>query len=261
MVALRLFVFALWLALMFPLLVAVRFTRVLAPSFNRMWFRVACFIFGIRVRVKGARLARRKRLLIVCNHASYLDILVLGSRFKVNFVAKSDVAGWPVFGLLCRLGGTIFISRSRMRAKAEVGMMAREMARRSLPLVIFPEGTSTDGTFVLPFKSSIFGLFEGPAPIGGGGSWVVQPVSMAYARRGERKMSEAERRVLGWPVGDDRSIGRHLADALEYSPFTVEILMHEPIELAGAMDRKELAARCWKKVDEGFRKLLEKDNL
>lgn len=143
-----------------------------------------------------------------------------------------------------------------MRAKAEVGMMARELERRPLPLVIFPEGTSSDGTLVLPFKSSIFGLFEGIAPDPGRGAMVVQPVSLAYTRRGRRIMTDAERSMLGWPVEDKRSMGAHLLGALGYSPFTVEILVHEPIEVSAGMDRKELAARCWEIVSGGFEKLV-----
>ncbi|MDR1477286.1 MAG: 1-acyl-sn-glycerol-3-phosphate acyltransferase [Rickettsiales bacterium] len=254
----RVSAFALWMAaMMLPLFLLHFFARALEPSFHRFYFRAMCLMFGMRVRCHG-RLAGGARLLVVGNHASYLDIVAMGSRFKVNFIAKSDVADWPVFGMLSKLGNTIFISRNRMRAKSELGLMGGEFRRRRLPLVVFPEGTSSDGTLVLPFKSSLFSLFEGKDGRMAGGM-MVQPVSIAYVAARGRRLDDAGRRVFGWPIEDTRSMMRHLVDVLEYAPFTVEIKVHEPIDAAGFGNRKELGAYCRSVVEDGFRKLIGKE--
>jgi 1-acyl-sn-glycerol-3-phosphate acyltransferase len=93
--------------------------------------------------------------LLVCNHLSYLDILVLAALTPSRFVAKSEVKNWPIFGWFARLAGTIFVERSKrsqtVRAAEEIGVALEEG-----PLVVlFPEGTSSGGETVLPFKSSL----------------------------------------------------------------------------------------------------------
>jgi len=94
--------------------------------------------------------------LIACNHLGYVDILVIGSVCPAIFVAKSDVKSWPIFGWLASRAGTIFVSRDD---RAEVATQLKEMEiplRNGHPVVLFPEGTSSDGSSVLPFRSSLF---------------------------------------------------------------------------------------------------------
>ena len=93
--------------------------------------------------------------LLVCNHLSYLDIIVLSSIRPCVFVAKRDVARWPLFGWLARSAGTIFVDRRRrLAAGVAVDLMRDAMAGGSL-VVLFPEGTSSDGSSVLPFKPAL----------------------------------------------------------------------------------------------------------
>lgn len=94
--------------------------------------------------------------LIVCNHLGYVDVLVIGSLCPALFVAKSDVQGWPVFGWLTRLAGTLFVERqSRTGVNREIHTINSRLSS-GFPVVIFPEGTSSDGSRVLPFRSSFF---------------------------------------------------------------------------------------------------------
>lgn len=116
-------------------------------------------IAGRILRVLGGKLEFRGAIptdgLIVSNHLGYLDVFVLGSLIPAIFVAKSDVRGWPLVGLLCRLSGTIFVERDRRHsASATLQAMNEALASRR-PVVIFPEGTSSDGATVLPFKTSL----------------------------------------------------------------------------------------------------------
>jgi 1-acyl-sn-glycerol-3-phosphate acyltransferase len=116
------------------------------------WCRFACRVLGIRVTTHGAM---PRSGLLVCNHLSYLDIIVLSSIRPCIFVAKRDVVEWPLFGWLAHAAGTIFVDRQRPLATAFAVTRVRVAIATGLPVVLFPEGTSSDGSTVLPFKSSL----------------------------------------------------------------------------------------------------------
>jgi len=116
------------------------------------WCRFACRVLGIRVTTHGAM---PRSGLLVCNHLSYLDIVVLSSIRPCIFVAKRDVAAWPLFGWLARAAGTIFVDRQRPLVAAFAVNRIHVAITTGLPVVLFPEGTSSDGSTVLPFKSSL----------------------------------------------------------------------------------------------------------
>jgi 1-acyl-sn-glycerol-3-phosphate acyltransferase len=110
-------------------------------------------LLGCRVKVTGEV---PRTGLVVANHLGYVDILVLGSVCPCVFVAKSEVERWPVFGLLARMAGTVFVKRKvPMDSRRQVGTLA-DVIREGHPLVLFPEGTSSGGSEVLPFRSSLF---------------------------------------------------------------------------------------------------------
>jgi len=124
-----------------------------------VYHRMLCALLGVRIRVVGER-ARADRLLIASNHVSWLDISVLVTLAPFVFVAKREVAGWPLFGLLARLNRSVFVERERRSKTAHVN---REIAARLAegdPVVLFAEGTSSDGNRVLPFRSSLIGAAQ-----------------------------------------------------------------------------------------------------
>jgi lyso-ornithine lipid O-acyltransferase len=94
--------------------------------------------------------------LIVSNHLSYLDILFYASLMPCIFVSKSEVLSWPLFGILARCGGTIFVERDRMHSVDEPARRIADALTTGVPVVLFPEGTSSDGTTVLPFRATLF---------------------------------------------------------------------------------------------------------
>jgi len=116
------------------------------------WCRFACRVLGIRVTTHGAM---PRSGLLVCNHLSYLDIIVLSSIRPCIFVAKRDVAGWPLFGWLAHAAGTIFVDRERRLRSSKVVELVKDAIASGSVVVLFPEGTSSDGTTVLPFKSAL----------------------------------------------------------------------------------------------------------
>jgi 1-acyl-sn-glycerol-3-phosphate acyltransferase len=217
-----------------------------------------CHICGIRIKLHG-RPARRKNLLMVANHASYLDILALGSRVKADFVAKDDVKSWPLVGIIARMGNTVFINRNRMRASGELSMLAREMARRKIPVIIFPEGTSSDGNSVLPFKSSLFSILE-DADGKLCDTITVQPVSIAYVSGRGRRLDRDTRRIYTWALEDTRSMAAHLWDVLRHAPLAIEITLHEPVDTDLCADRKELALKSREAVNAGFNHMIGGEN-
>ncbi|MEL7528250.1 MAG: lysophospholipid acyltransferase family protein, partial [Pseudomonadota bacterium] len=145
----------------------------------RIWHRIASRLVGIKVRQVGQPAADRP-LLIAANHASWVDITVLGSLIPLSFIAKSEVSGWPVFGLLAKLQRTVFVNRTR---RTETGQAADEIAERMAAgdaMVLFAEGTSNDGNCVLPFRSALLGAATRALGEEDGATVWVQPLSIAY---------------------------------------------------------------------------------
>ena len=122
--------------------------------------RRALRVLHIQVTVRGPL---PERGLIVANHLSYIDIVSLSAALPCVFVSKMEVADWPLFGAFARRSGTLFLDRTRRGAVGGMAAQMREVLATGLPLVFFPEGTSTNGDAVLPFKTS---LFEPVADIG-----------------------------------------------------------------------------------------------
>jgi 1-acyl-sn-glycerol-3-phosphate acyltransferase len=123
----------------------------------QFWCKRLLSIFEIEVKLEGfeSYFFNEKKYLIVSNHISWLDIIVIQSIKPSIFVAKSDVASWPLFGWVAQMTGTIFIKRDKVSdIKKALKKMKRRLIKRSV--CIFPEGTSTNGRYVLPFKSNLF---------------------------------------------------------------------------------------------------------
>jgi 1-acyl-sn-glycerol-3-phosphate acyltransferase len=120
------------------------------------WLQTGCRralrLFNIRVKAHGPIPTRG---LLVSNHLSYLDILVLGALTPSIFVAKGDIKNWPIFGWFARLGGTLFADRERRIRVGPLTRQLRAILDRGIPVVLFPEGTSSDGRTILPFKSAL----------------------------------------------------------------------------------------------------------
>src|SRR5207249_3600701 len=116
------------------------------------WCRFACRVLGIRIRTHGSMPSSG---LLVSNHLSYLDIVVLSSIRPCVFVAKRDVARWPLFGWLAHAAGAIFVDRERRLSSPRVVNGIRDAIAGGSVVVLFPEGTSSDGSTVLPFKSAL----------------------------------------------------------------------------------------------------------
>lgn len=201
------------------------------------WHRFALTLMGVRVVVTGAPDAGRP-LLLLANHVSWLDIPVLASLAPLSFVAKNEVAGWPVFGWLARLQRSVFVDRERRRATGE---QADELAGRLSAgdiVVLFAEGTSSDGNRVLPFRSALVGAAQRAAA--GGGEAVVQPVAIAYPRMLGLPVGRRHRPRIAWYGGMD--LLPHLRHVLSLGGIDVHIVFGPAWRLAPGTDRKRVSA-------------------
>ena len=257
LVYIRIIAFFLFAIMVIPGLIITSKTKKLSLWYNKTCFKIFSFFFGMKTKIKKGKLANIKNLLLVCNHNSYLDVFGLGSLLKINFVAKGDVKKWPLFGTIASLGNTVYISRDRMKAGSQVDFMEKELEKRNNPLLVFPEGTSTDGNEVLPFKSSLFAMFEKHIGKKNDNQITIQPISIAYTHQGKKKLNNETRKTYAWYIKEQGLI-EHMINAVKHSPFTMEVIIHDPIDLSTFKDRKELAKYCHDIVEKGFNELIEK---
>ncbi len=206
------------------------------------WHAIARAV-GLRVRTIGIKIEGGARPIIyVCNHSSWADIPAVGGVIRGCFVSKDDVAGWPVIGTVARLGRTIFVSRNRAGTLRERDEMAAKLAAGDA-LILFPEGTSSDGARVLPFRSSFFAVAFGDArPI-------IQPVSVVYDRLAGLPVNHASRAVFSWY--GDMNLAPHVWQLAQWQGKRASLLFHAPLDPADFADRKALSHATWFAVAEG----------
>jgi 1-acyl-sn-glycerol-3-phosphate acyltransferase len=200
------------------------------------WHRTALRLLGLRVETRGAAAAERP-LLILSNHVSWLDIVVLGSLLPLSFVAKAEVAGWPVFGFLARMQRTVFVDRTRRTATRGVAGDIAARLRRGDPMVLFAEGTSSNGGEVLPFRSALVGA-AWQALDGDGPPAMVQPVSIVYTRRNGLPLGRRGRAAVAWY--GDMEIAGHLWGVLADGAIDAVVTFGAPIAAAADSDRKRV---------------------
>lgn len=223
--------------------------RQAQASFPVWYHRRCCRLLGFRI-VRRGKPVLDGPVLFVSNHCSYLDVIILGALIPASFVAKAEVARWPLFGTLAKLQRSVFVDRQSFRAvKQSEEMAARLEAGDSL--VLFPEGTSSDGNRVLPFKSSLLSVAE-LAP--GGQPLTVQPVSIAYTMLDGLPLGRYLRPFFAWY--GDMDLVSHLWQWAGLGRLTVVVRFHEPVTLARFGSRKALSEYCYEVVSQGMAEAL-----
>jgi len=216
--------------------------RLANETLPHAWQRLAWGLIGMRVTVVGTPAA--PPLLIAANHVSWLDITVLGGVMKpLSFVAKAEVANWPVLGLLAKLQRTIFIDRTR---RADAHRVADQVGRRVAKgevVVVFPEGTTGDGNRILPFRSSLVGAAGMAA---GEGIATVQPVAISYVGVQGIPVGRSDRPHIAW-YGDMDFIA-HFRRIIGPGALDVVVSFGEPIPFGPGSDRKVVSERCFQEV-------------
>ncbi|GJE48895.1 hypothetical protein GOFOIKOB_1929 [Methylobacterium tardum] len=221
----------------------------LAPIlFHRVFLR----LFSVRVTQSGTPPAPGEAALVLANHVSWLDIVAIGSLRPLSFVAKSEIAGWPVISALAALQRTIYIDRQRRGATAAVSTaMGHRLAEGEL-VVLFAEGTTGDGTRLLPFRSSLVGAARAALQAEAGRGRVrLQPLAITYPRRNGLPVTRAERVEIAWY--GDMELAPHVAAFVQGGPIDVHVVWGAPIAFEASTDRKAATAAAEAEVRAALR--------
>ena len=214
--------------------------RPWTPYITQFVCRSAFFIIGMEFEKQGDTM--RGAGAVVANHSSWLDIFALNASKRIYFVSKAEVAKWPGIGWLARATGTVFIKRDRREAASQIAVF-KERLSAGHKLLFFPEGTSTDGLLVLPFKPTLFAAFFDPALAD---TLRLQAVTLNYVAP-----VGVDPRFYGW--WGDMAFGPHLLSTLAtQKQGKVTAIYHTPVKLTDFADRKVLAKTLEEQVRAGL---------
>lgn len=242
-----------WFFLITFLLIPVQWLLININSSGARWLphyyhRLIGWIMGLRIHVDGA-LTPGQPTLLVANHVSWMDIVVFTAVTPLSFVAKREVGTWPGVKVLANLQRTIFVDREK---RSESLKSADEIAARldqGDVVVLFPEGTSSDGNRVLPFKSSLFA-----AASKADSDTLVQTATIAYTFLGGVPLGRRTRPLVAWY--GDMEMGSHVWALLKAGPLDVHVRLGEPVRLETLGDRKALARATEEQIRHDLADLL-----
>ncbi len=236
---LRLLLVAVWTLLAMPVQ-AVLLTRAgrAKERFAQVYWRGVARILGLKLRVVG-QLAAARPVLFVCNHSSWVDVVALGAALPGCFIAKGDVARWPVINWVAWLGRTIFVTRARDTVAREQRELEGRLAAGD-NIILFPEGTTSDGNRVLPFAPAFLALAFCPARP------TVQPVTIVYDQLDGRPVHDEDRAEIAWY--GDMELAPHFLKLARRNSFRATILLDEPVPAGMHANRKTLTAALEQKI-------------
>lgn len=216
------------------LLLLLKFEQT-AAHWGQLWHRAVCGALGIDVIVEGRPLDG-VQVAYVGNHLSYLDIPVVGSVLHGSFIAKREMRRWPVFGWLAMLQRTLFISRDP-RDAAKVVAQADAVLDSGRNLIVFPEGTSSPGLRVLPFKSSLFSVLERHL----GEGLKIQPFTIDLRAVDGRPVTDVVDRDA-YAYYADMTLAPHFWTFMRGKGAQVRLVFHPPLVLPEGSDRKQASS-------------------
>ncbi len=229
-----------FVALTVPLMpvqaVLIRVSPNAARRFPHWYHRQVCRLMGITLDVEG-QVESGKSVLLVCNHTTWLDVPVLSALAPVSFVSKKEIGNWPFVSTLARLQRTVFVDRSKRHAAGDAASEISTRLASGDTIVLFAEGTTSDGNRVLPFLSSLFGAVKTGAAEQAG--TVVQTAAVVYTHLHGIPLARSDRPRVGWY--GDMEMQSHAWSILKSGPLKVTIKVSAPAPLESFSDRKELA--------------------
>jgi 1-acyl-sn-glycerol-3-phosphate acyltransferase len=196
------------------------------------------FLCGVRVKKIG-EIASARPLLLACNHLSYLDIPILESLIDSRFIAKKEIAKWPVVNSFCRLQDVVFIDRSAGKISEGNAQIASKLAEGEV-VTLFPEATTGDGKRLLPFKPAFFEA-AAHAP--------VQPVAISYRKIRGLPIDYGQWPLVAWY--GDMVLLPHLWKLLSLGRIEVEVHFLPPL-YADKMDRKDIALQSHSAIESAL---------
>lgn len=251
---LRVLLLILFTLLLLPFhLVLLLFAPKTANKSACLWHIASSWTLGVRATVAGR--PQPGPVLYLCNHVSWLDIIILSRAAPLSFVAKADVATWPVFSWLAKWQRTIFVERERRsKTGAAIDAMVERLESHDA-LVLFPEGTSSEGWGILPFKSALIGAVVASAARLEHQHDVdlfVQPVALAYTHLNGIALGRMEADRAAW-IGEVDLVP-HLWSVITTGGLQAHIVFGDPVEVNPDTNRKILA----KQMEAEVLKLLER---
>ncbi len=210
--------------------------QIVRNRINRVWSRILIGLCGARVLATGVVIApdlqrdgldpRTHGRLALANHVSWMDIFAINAVLPSRFIAKAEIGQWPLLGILVSRGGTLYIERGRRHAVAAMNRTVGEHLQLGETIVVFAEGTTTDGSELLPFHSNVIA----PAIAVGASIW---PVAIRYTERGQRSAAAA---FIG-----EMGLFTSLARVLVADQLVVEVALLPPVPVGDAPDRHAIA--------------------
>ncbi len=225
-----------------------------------MWFLVK--LGGIKIVVHG-KISDARPLMVVSNHISVFEIATFPFAFRGSFIAKKEMENWPLVGWVAKKFGVIFVDRRPSHARDALAVVQKTVQTVKYPMILFPEGTTTNGAYVKPFKSTLFNFVENS-------NVTVQPMAMHYRYRDGSPIDEQtladhfayfdnKKMDMGPRCKRERSAFGQVFHIMMLGGFMVEITLLPPPPLAG-MDRKQIADVLHKIVSEKYMELKDKNN-
>ncbi|MDF2687631.1 MAG: acyl-phosphate glycerol 3-phosphate acyltransferase [Microvirga sp.] len=214
-----------------------------------VWFHRALLkIFNVRVIERGTPPGRAATI-VVSNHVSWLDIPVIGSLHPLSFIAKSEIEGWPVVGAMAKLQRSVFIDRQRRKATAEVNDALAHRLVKGEVIVLFAEGTTSDGNRLLPFRSSLVGAAQTALMHDSVERVLMQPLAITYTHRHGLPVTRRDRPFIAWY--GDMDLAPHLKMFIRGIPLDVVVTWGEPMPFNGS--RKQATAFAEAEVRRALR--------
>lgn len=250
-----------WILVVIQLPVLVVLPRgAVSVKYMRFFMRILLYVAGVRIRVHGD-LSTHRPLLVISNHISIFEIATFPVAFGGSFIAKKEMESWPLVGWVSRKFGVVFVDRRPSHAMDALQQVQKTVATVKYPVFLFPEGTTTNGAYVKPFKSTLFNFVENS-------NVVVQPMVMNYRLRNGDVISDTDmaqhfayfdnaKQDMGPKCTRERSAFGQLFHIMVLGGFTVEITVLPPPPLAG-MDRKQIAETLHKIVSDKYMELKNK---
>jgi len=238
-------------ALAFLITLSVLLSKII-PSIEKwlpvLFHKMLLWLLSLEVDIEGVTDQSKKSNLFISNHLSYLDIPILGSKFPMRFVAKSEVQSWPIFGFLAKKARSIFIRRNKTDSFNQKNKILDVLSSGD-KVFIFPEGTTSDGNRVLEFKSSSFSSVENK-------NFTIQPIVIVYSDLNGIPINRWLRPTIAWY--GDMHLKPHLYKFLRFKSIKVKLIYLKPINTYNFRNRKDLSRYLEDKIRKVYSSALSK---
>ena len=213
-----------------------------------LFHKMLLWLLSVEIEIVGEIDQSKKSNLFISNHLSYLDIPILGSKFPLRFVAKSEVENWPLFGFLAKQARSIFIRRTKTDSFNQKYKIL-DIISSNDKVFIFPEGTTSDGNRVLQFKSSSFSSVENQ-------KFTIQPIVIVYSDLNGIPINRWLRPMIAWY--GDMDLKPHLSKLVGLMSIKAKLIYLKPINTKNFENRKELSNYLEDKIRKVYSSALSK---